>query len=361
MQQARRLGDDSAYRRGTLFGFTLAEIVLLIVFALLLALTALIVTQEKVIAALVAENKDMVRVPPTEAKLIEAVKNAYRADGRAVPPPDELFRELRLTMERAPSPSMNVTDPRLVAAAARLGEQLKGGSLKADGRVEIEVLILALEPFLRRAQEEKKPLIDLILVLLEHGMRAREDKGKHGQQIVDLMKQIDDLRAELAVTGKSNLPPIVRIPTTNSFSLGKATLLLEFQERLTDTIIPDLRKKGDEHGIEVIEVVGHTDELPIAGGRSNLDTALLPFLNRKGNETDLVAGDNAGLGLARAAAVARVLRDDQRLANFRILPLSGGQAVENDQQISAGSSSVDDPSRRRIEIRMRRLNIETRE
>jgi len=71
MLQTRRVGDDAAYRRGTLFGFTLAEIVLLIIFALLLALTALLVAKEQKIDELMKASEGMVRVMPGDAKLIE--------------------------------------------------------------------------------------------------------------------------------------------------------------------------------------------------------------------------------------------------------------------------------------------------
>ena len=53
----------------------------------------------------------------------------------------------------------------------------------------------------------------------------------------------------------------------------------------------------------------------------------------------LIPADNAGLGLARAAAVARILSSDQRLAGVRILPFSGGQLVDVGDRRADGASS----------------------
>jgi hypothetical protein len=69
---------------------------------------------------------------------------------------------------------------------------------------------------------------------------------------------------------------------------------------------------------------------------------------------ELTPVDNAGLGMARAAAVAREIIIDGRLSKFRILPLSGAQAITNEEWISVGNIQTAIPERRRIEIRVRR-------
>ena len=109
-----------------------------------------------------------------------------------------------------------------------------------------------------------------------------------------------------------------------------------------------------EYRVDVIEVVGHTDELGIAARPSILDKELLPILRGDGDIKKLVPGDNAGLGLARAVAIVDVLKRDGRLKEFRILPLSGAQLVQTDETLSTGVQTGADPKRRRIEIRMRK-------
>ena len=58
--------------------------------------------------------------------------------------------------------------------------------------------------------------------------------------------------------------------------------------------------------------------------------------------------------MARAAAVARVLIADPRLAAYEILPLSAGQTIDLGQQLAEGGAASDVRERRRIEVRMRR-------
>jgi hypothetical protein len=64
--------------------------------------------------------------------------------------------------------------------------------------------------------------------------------------------------------------------------------------------------------------------------------------------------DNAGLGLARALAVVRVLTSDVRLLGFRILPLSAAQLTDVDGRMTRWDNQADMRERRRIEIRMRK-------
>jgi hypothetical protein len=86
---------------------------------------------------------------------------------------------------------------------------------------------------------------------------------------------------------------------------------------------------------------------------SSLDDDLLPFLRGEAARPPH-ASDNAGLGMARAAAVARVLLGDERLRRYTILPLSAGQAIDVDGRLALGVKRSDERERRRIEIRMRR-------
>jgi hypothetical protein len=68
----------------------------------------------------------------------------------------------------------------------------------------------------------------------------------------------------------------------------------------------------------------------------------------------LQLSDNAGLGLARAIAVAKVLRADPRLVGASVLPLSGAQLIMPGDILSDGKHAGDVETRRRIEIRVRR-------
>ena len=110
----------------------------------------------------------------------------------------------------------------------------------------------------------------------------------------------------------------------------------------------------DYPDVNVIEVIGHTDEQPLVQRSSNLDELLMPVLQGKSSVIRLTPADNAGLGLARAVSVTQVLLKDERLSRLAILPYSGAQLVNvNDSLVLAGSGG-DVKERRRIEIRLRK-------
>jgi hypothetical protein len=109
-----------------------------------------------------------------------------------------------------------------------------------------------------------------------------------------------------------------------------------------------------QYDVDVIEVVGHTDEQPIGVRLSNLDQGLVPILRSGASIGSLVPADNAGLGLARAVSVVSVLRHSKLLANYKLIPLSGAQLVNTDETLALGGTPGDIRERRRIEIRLRK-------
>jgi hypothetical protein len=87
-----------------------------------------------------------------------------------------------------------------------------------------------------------------------------------------------------------------------------------------------------------------------------MDQRLMGFLNGSSVSTEPVAADNVGLGMGRAAAVIRVLREDPQLRGMMMLPLSAGQTTSAGDELIAEQQSpvVSEEQRRRIEIRLRR-------
>lgn len=170
--------------------------------------------------------------------------------------------------------------------------------------------------------------------------------------------------AQLLRAQTNSKPPIINLKETEgfTFSVGDATVSRAFQEKLIAEAVPIFLEAARQHNATVIEVIGHTDELPIAGRTSNLDAQLIQFLagSRTGrgpqSSIPLVAADNAGLGIARAAAVAQILMADSRLSAFQILPMSGAQVINNNDKVSTGASAKEAAERRRIELRARRSN-----
>ncbi len=124
---------------------------------------------------------------------------------------------------------------------------------------------------------------------------------------------------------------------------------------LRNVVITRLLDIADSFDVDVIEVIGHTDEQPVANHASNLDRYLSSVTLAGTDAAVLQWSDNAGLGLARALAVVKVLASDARLAAFRILPLSGAQLIDTDGRLTRWEGG-DVRERRRIEVRMRKSN-----
>ena len=188
---------------------------------------------------------------------------------------------------------------------------------------------------------------------------ALYEKLAYERRIKDLSQQIDSLKKALGDVSHDK-PPIISLSEANGyyFRSGSAELEPDFHRKLITEIIPILLREGARYRVDVIEVIGHTDETPVRQkNQSILDAALLPFLRGDIAAQTPVGLDNVGLGMARAAAVARVLLSDGRLKNRAILPLSAGQTTTVDGKLAPGhfkGADTDERERRRIEIRLRR-------
>jgi len=156
--------------------------------------------------------------------------------------------------------------------------------------------------------------------------------------------------------GRHNWPPIINLSEAGGyyFATGSAVLTPDFAIALRKVVIPRLLQIAESFDVDVIEVIGHTDEQPVTNRLSNLDR-YLPSVTLGGADGAVLQwADNAGLGLARALAVVKVLSSDARLAGFRILPLSGAQLIDTDGRLTLWGGQGDVRERRRIEIRMRK-------
>lgn len=153
-------------------------------------------------------------------------------------------------------------------------------------------------------------------------------------------------------------PPIIVLPEAGGFSFpaGSAAVSPAFEARLRRQVVPRVRAIGRSYAATVIEVIGHTDDVPRSGGGrlpSNLDRALVP-LYRGDPGIEPAATDNAGLGLARAAAVAGAMRRAGLARDFMIVPLSAGPFLRPDDSVTGEGEALPDAQRRRIEVRLRR-------
>jgi outer membrane protein OmpA-like peptidoglycan-associated protein len=152
-------------------------------------------------------------------------------------------------------------------------------------------------------------------------------------------------------------PPIISLSEAGGyfFKTGSAELSAEFRDKLMTSTPGQIAALIEKYDVDVIEVVGHTDEQPVGVRQSNLDRGLVPVLRNYADVTSLVPADNAGLGLARAVSVIGVLGRSPLLFGYKLIPLSGAQLVNTDETLAIdGSFPGDIRERRRIEIRLRK-------
>ncbi len=194
--------------------------------------------------------------------------------------------------------------------------------------------------------------------------RPPETKPKPGLTIDVLCKKLgipeeqcvaENADEALKSAGRHNWPPIIPLKEADGyyFVVGSAQPSPDFAIKLRQAIVPEIVGYAKEFQTDVIEVVGHTDDQPIQGMVSNLDTLSFDVLLRGEPAAKLRASDNAGLGFARAVAIVQILNSDERLKKFIILPSSSAQVVDTFGKLANGSSSGDVKQRRRIEIRLR--------
>jgi flagellar motor protein MotB len=163
--------------------------------------------------------------------------------------------------------------------------------------------------------------------------------------------------SETGGKGKHNWPPIITLSEADGlfFTTGSAVLSDKFRSAISGPVMEQLLHIiSDYPDVNIIEVIGYTDDQPLMPRNSNLDDLLIPVLAGRSSVMKLIPGDNAGLGLSRAVSVAQVLLNDKRLSRFAVLPYSGAQLVNVNDSLVLTSTGADVKERRRIEIRLRK-------
>lgn len=289
---------DKPYRRGLVLGLTIAEIMILLIFVLLMALAAALAEREEKIEVL--DNGGASRLVATLAQAYPDAKSQ-----------DDYFKELS----------------RAIATRKMVEEQGEGAAN-------------------RRLIEDA-----------QLGREAREAATEAGMD--DPRGYIRSVPEQLRNAKKSGFPPFFSLSEARGyyFDSGRATLRPGFEQNLRSEVIPRLARFIEEYDIDVVEVIGHTDEVPMSGV-SNLDSRLIAASQGAFPIAALRSTDNSGLAMARAVSVVTVLRSDPRLSKVSILPLSGAQMVVPVDKVADGRAAGSDQSRRRIEIRLRRTTEE---
>lgn len=306
-------------------GLTMAEIMFLLVFVLLLIMTGVLKSMKDQVVDLRTANAELNNKLAEKQEFVDAAKELkdLGVDKEVLQTAVTLIREVSEAVK-----SKNSAD--LVEVLRKIRNQLKVAPPKIP--------------------EDWQNLV-----------RMKEAVEKLGgvELIAQQLNELKVLREEAKAKGKNDLPPLIRLSEADGFhfQLGKSELTPEFEAFLREKVIPLLVQRKQDYDVDVIEVVGHTDLVPMTGLQaSNLDMKLRDSLRGAGPVAALVPADNAGLGMSRSVAVARILLDDPRLKDLKIIPLSAAQLVDLDENLDteAGDSTSANEKRRRIEIRLRR-------
>lgn len=324
--------ETKGYNRGLILGFTMAESLLLVVFCLLLV-TAAIIMQERQ------------RAEQAIKQLSTVTTTVHEKDQKI----EELESEVATLVSKLPIQAQSEYDEdwRELILQKDTYKKLKSalGDQDPNNMVErVESLLLAE----RRAFELQK----------ENDFLKQQQQDLASRLEVAL-KSLADREAELAKLGSSGRPhewpPIISLAEANGyfFRSGSAELSTPFHDKLDGSISELIATNLQSYGADIVEVIGHTDEQPLARSSSNLDKNSIDVLSSNKSIASLEPADNAGLGLARAISVANVLRGNPALSGITVLPLSAAQLILPGDTLTVGQAGNVE-TRRRIEIRIRR-------
>jgi flagellar motor protein MotB len=329
---------SSSYRQGLVLGLTMAEIVILLIFCLLITMATFLKREQ----TKCEEAEQQVRVERVssmaEHNLVMAIKQN-----------PELYERLR--SEVVTSSGAKAVDEfwrELVESRNAMAELKKGGLSEKD----ISDRLANVDRLNSKGISVEKALRDAEIVgSIE---KVMPDAAKSPPQMIT-----DALARGLSGDTQSGhqWPPIISLSEAdgNFFERGSAELSPDFRDKLMNSTPEEIAALIKKYDVDVIEVVGHTDEQPVGLRQSNLDRDLVPVLKNYAGVDSLVPADNAGLGLARAVSVVSVLNRSPLLSGYKLIPLSGAQLVNTDETLAIdGIFSGDVRERRRIEIRLRK-------
>lgn len=347
MQSGQIERQSSSYRQGLVLGLTMAELLILLVFCLLLAVGANLaferqkkdeaIREAEALRDRLAATQNMIAGIKDNSRLGELLSRGAAASNATI---DEFWQKLVAGYETAQALERNgLSMEEARASAAFLAE---AEALKKSGKDLREIVAKAdiADKLAAALAKNDVPIQDpaRISALIDKGMKAEAQEGEGGGP------------------GDHSWPPIISLSEAGGyfFAKGSAELSSQFEQRLKSDVIPLLTETARKFGVDVVEVVGHTDELPIGTRPSNLDRDLPSVLRGNAPVGVLKPADNAGLGLARSVSVVKNLIQDSRMEGLRVLPLSGAQLIQTDETLTKGGETGDVQQRRRIEIRLRK-------
>jgi flagellar motor protein MotB len=328
----------SSYRQGLVLGLTMAEIMILLVFCLLIAMATFLKSER------------------TKRETAEQQLEQQKAQSEQERSVVSALRENAVVAEKLQSLS-GQTDPKLIDQYWRelVDSRTAMAELEKSG-----ISVKELRDQVASVATLKSNGIDAGKALRDSDVVAAINRAmtKPGQPPASTQAILDAIERGQAGPGPDGhqWPPIITMSEAGGyfFKSGSAELSPVFLDTLVRKTPGEILEYIKKYNVDVIEVVGHTDEQPLGMRQSNLDRDLLSVLRNTANVATLIPADNAGLGLARAVSVVSILRQSRLLAGYKLIPLSGAQLVNTDETLAILGTPGDIPQRRRIEVRLRK-------
>jgi len=345
------IGRQSAsYRQGLVLGLTMAEIMLLLVFSLLIAVGVSLTSERVKRDELMQRLRSAEAAEAANSAMVDAIRRNPRisefldrtaAGAASADAVDEYWRTLVESNEIVEAMERHGVSRKALREGkedfTRM-QQLRNKGLDPDEAARGAALVAAIDGVLPDDAVAKRTP-EQIAALIVEGIAATQSRDEGGPK------------------EGHQWPPIINLSEAGGyfFATRSAELSPDFEIKLRTAVVDRLLDIAASFHVDVIEVIGHTDERPVSGGGlSNLDHELASVMSGANGIGLLQPADNAGLGLARALAVVNVLSTDLRLRNFQILPLSAAQLIGTDGRLTRWNEQGDVRERRRIEIRMRK-------
>jgi outer membrane protein OmpA-like peptidoglycan-associated protein len=321
--------EHKGYNRGLILGLTMAESMLLLVFCLLLVAAALITTERN--HRYEAEKK----LQAAEQRVAELEKENAAVATRLVQLQSRIGPDA--VMNQATGTSTNTGT---VSAADRENAQKEWRELVSTRQVLDDLKANGLQT------SDLPGLAAVASMLRRQGIDMANLPGE--------IRRMVEGGAAAPIQGH-DWPPIINLSEAGGyyFQSGSAELTPPFAQKLDTTISDEIADNLSRYQVDIVEVIGHTDEQPVARGTSNLDKTFIDVMDGKAPIAALEPADNAGLGLARAIAVANVLKANPKLKDATVLPMSAAQLILPGDTVTLGQGGNVE-NRRRIEIRIRR-------
>src|SRR5580693_1719580 len=247
----------SSYQRGLVLGLTMAEIMILLVFCLLIAMATFLkreetrrIAAEQQLQQQLLQNertRDVVASLQKSADLAEKLQNlSGLRDPQAI---DQYWRELvdsRTVVNEIEKSGVSVKQ--LQEGLATI-TSLRASGIDADKAIRDSDTVAAIN---RAMAKPGQPTVSTqaILDVIARGQAAGSGTGGH------------------------QWPPIIRMSEADGyfFKTRSAELSTAFHDTLLNTTPMEILNYIRRYDVDVIEVVGHTDERPIGTRQlSNLD------------------------------------------------------------------------------------------